>query len=103
MAANPLPRPETEVSTFSVNAATVTSIGPAASHDTIDWNAPSGGGNIAIAVSAVNGVFPLNVNSFTITAGLTHTSTVEPNVPAGDYPFSRNGAAGVGKIIVGQG
>ncbi|MGA2334298.1 MAG: hypothetical protein WBQ19_08035 [Terriglobales bacterium] len=103
MAANPLPSPRTEVATFSVNAATVTSIGPAASHDTIDWNAPSGGGNIAIAVSAVNGVFPLDVNSFTITAGLKHPSTVEPNVPAGDYPFSRNGVAGIGKIIVGQG
>jgi len=103
MAANPLPRPRTEVATFSVNAATVTSIGPAASSDTIDWNAPSGGGTIAISVSAVNGKYPLDVNSFNITGGLTHTSTVEPNVPAGDYPFSRNGVAGVGKIIVGQG
>ncbi len=97
MAANPLPNP-----TFSVNAATVTSVGPAASSDTIDWNAPSGGSSIAIVVSAVNGVYPLDVNSFTIPAGLTHTSTVA-NVPAGDYPFSRNGTAGAGKIIVGRG
>ena len=101
MAANPLPSPRTEVATFSVNAATVTSIGPAASHDTIDWNAPSGGGNIAIAVSAVNGHYPLTVNSFIIAPGGTSTSTVAPNTPPGDYPFARNGKPG-GKIIVGS-
>jgi hypothetical protein len=102
MAANPLPRPRTETATFTVNAATVTSIGPAKSGNTIEWQNGSPN-SISIAVSAVNGRYPLDVNSFAIPAGLSHTSTVEPNVPNNDYPFARNGVVGSGKIIVGQG
>ncbi|HLM81934.1 MAG TPA: hypothetical protein VK302_15110 [Terriglobales bacterium] len=100
MAANPLPRPGKAMATFSVNAATVTSIGPVKPGDTIEWTNKTSS-PIAIAVSAVNGYFPLTVNSFIIAAGETYTSTVAPNVPPGDYPFARNGKAG-GKIIVGS-
>ena len=103
MAENPLPRPRTETSTFTVNAATVTgNIGPAVANNTIDWENLSTS-TVSIAVSAVNGYYPFAVNSFSIPAGLSHTSTVEPGTPDASYPFGRNGTAGIGHIIVGQG
>ena len=101
MAANPLPRPGKAMGTFSVDAATVTNIGPVYPGDTIVWTNNTSRA-ITIVVSAVDGCFPLTVNSFTIPAGGTYTSTVAPNAPAGDYPFARNGNAGAGKIIVGS-
>ena len=103
MAANPSPRPRTETSTFTVNAATVTgNIGPAVANNTINWDNESPS-TVSIAVSAVNGHYPFATNSFSIPPGLSHTSTVEPNTPAVSYPFGRNGTAGIGHIIVGQG
>ena len=103
MAANPSPRPRTETATFKVNAATVTgNIGTAVAGNTIEWDNPSGS-TVSIAVSAVNGHYPFATNSFSIPPGLSHTSTVEPNTPAASYPFGRNGSAGIGHIIVGQG
>ncbi len=100
MAANPLPRPRKAMATIRVNAATVTSIGPVKPGDTIEWQNPTTS-PITIAVSAANGHYPFTVNSFTIAAGETCTTTVAPNTPPGDYPFARNGKAG-GKIIVGS-
>ncbi len=100
MAANPLPRPGKAMATISVNAATVTSIGPVKPGDTIEWTNGTSS-PITIAVSAVNGYSPLTVNSFTIPPGETYPTTVA-NVPPGDYPFARNGKAGAGKIIVGS-
>ena len=103
MAANPSPRPRTETATFTVNAATVTgNIGPAVANNTIDW-VNSSSSSVSIAVSPVNGYYPFAVNSFSIPAGLSHTSTVEPNTPAASYPFGRNGTAGIGHIVVQQG
>ena len=106
MAANPLPRPRTMINTFSANAATATSIGPAQPGDTIDWTNGTSS-NITIAVSALNGYFPLTVNSFTVNGTQappnTYKSTIAANAPNGDYPFSRNGVAGAGHIKVGQG
>jgi len=91
------------MATFSVNAATVTSIGPAQPGDTIEWTNGTSNG-IPIAVSAVNGVFPLDgPNSFTVPAGMTITCTVAPNAPSNTYLFARNGVAGAGHIKVGQG
>ena len=101
MAANPLPRPRTETATFTVDAATVTgNIGPAVANDTIDW-VNNSGSTVSIAVHAVNGYYPFAINTFTIPAGLSHTSTVLANAPAASYPFGRNGVAGVGHIEVG--
>ena len=97
------PSPETETATFTVNAATVTgNIGPAVANNTIDW-VNSSSSSVSIAVSPVNGYYPFAVNSFSIPAGLSHTSTVEPGTPAASYPFGRNGSAGIGHIVVGQG
>ncbi len=53
---------------YSVNAATVTSIGPVKPGDTIEWTNKTSS-PITIAVSAVNGYYPLTVNSFTIAPG----------------------------------
>lgn len=102
MAANPLPRPRTETSTFTVDAATVTgNIGPAVANNTIDWENRSTS-TVSIEVSAVNGYYPFGVNSFSIPAGLSHTSTVLANTPTNNYPYGRNGSAGIGHIVVGQ-
>ena len=104
MAANPSPRPRTETSTFTVDAATVTgNIGPAVANNTIDWDNTSGSSSVSIEVSAVNGHYPFATNSFTILKGLSHTSTVLPGTPTANYPYGRNGTAGIGHIVVQQG
>jgi len=101
MAANPLPRPKTETTTFTVDAATVTgNIGPAVANDTIDWDNESSS-EVTIEVDAVNAHYPFATNKFTIPAGLSHSSPVEPGTPAASYPFGRNGTAGIGHIVVG--
>lgn len=101
MAANPSPRPRTETATFTVEAATVTgNIGTAVANDTIDW-VNNSGSTVSIEVDAVNGHYPFATNSFSIPAGLSHTSTVLANTPAASYPFGRNGTAGIGHIVVG--
>jgi hypothetical protein len=108
MAANPLPRPRTETATFTVDATTVTgnipSTGRAVANNTIDWKLTPTEPETSIQVSAVNGHYPFTgENSFNIPAGLSHTSTVDPNAPATSYPYGRNGGAAVGHIVVGQG
>jgi len=103
MATNPSPRPRAETSTFTVDAATVTgNIGPAVANDTIDWENTSGN-SVSIEVSAVNGYYPFATNTFTIPAGLSYTSTVLASAPAANYPYGRNGSAGIGHIVVQQG
>ena len=106
MAANPLPRPKTETTTFTVDAATVTgnipSTGSAVANDSIDWDNESSS-EVSIEVDAVNAHYPFATNSFKIPAGLSHTSTVLPGTPTANYPYGRNGTAGIGHIVVQQG
>ncbi|HLM81933.1 MAG TPA: hypothetical protein VK302_15105 [Terriglobales bacterium] len=102
MAANPSPRPRAETATFRVDAATVTGdIGTAVAGNTIDWDNESGS-QVSIEVQAVNAKYPFAVNTFNIPAGLSHTSTVLANTPTNNYPYGRNGSAGIGHIVVGQ-
>lgn len=108
MAANPLPRPRTETSTFSVDAATVTgpipSTGYAVANDTVKWSLTSTEPETTIQVSAVAGNFPFTgANSFTVNPGTTVPKTVDPSAPNNSYPYGRNGGAAVGHIIVGSG
>ena len=107
MAANPLPRPRTETATFKVDASTVTgnipSTGYAVANNTIEWDNESGS-QVTIEVHAVSSRYPFATNTFPIPPKPgSHTSTVEPNTPAANYPYGRNGGAAIGHIVVGQG
>jgi hypothetical protein len=100
MAAYPLPDNDPPV--YIANAATATSI-TVAQGQSIDWQnhttAP-----IPINVQAVNGVFPLTKNSFSVPAAHisvgSFINAVLATTPPGEYPFSRGATEGSGKIIV---
>ena len=104
MAANLLPRPQRNVGTPPVkivNVATCTDI-TVVPEQPIEWE-NSTPNDINIVVTA-SGVYPLAQNTFTVkgTNGPVNTKIngVLVNCPVNSYPYSRNGNAGAGKIIV---
>jgi hypothetical protein len=100
MAAYPLPDNDPPV--YIANAATAVSI-PVVPGQSIDWENHTTAA-IPISVQAVNGVYPLTQNSFSVPA--THISVgsfinaVLSTTPPGEYPFTRGATEGGGKIIV---
>ena len=104
MAAYPTPDPET-LPPVVVNAATVADVQVYPGQG-IEWTNATGN-NISISVQAVNGVYPLNQNNFTVPASQGPVSTKSNNVlsttPPNSYPFNRGTALGNGKIVVKAG
>lgn len=104
MAAYPTPDPET-LPTVVVNAATVADVQVYPGQG-IEWTNATNN-NISISVQAMNGVYPLNQNNFTVPASQGPVSAKQNNVlattPAGTYPFNRGAALGNGKIVVKAG
>jgi hypothetical protein len=104
MAANPLPRPQRDADTPPVkivNVATCTDV-DVVPEQPIEWE-NSSPNDIDIVVTA-SGVYPLAENTFKVkgTNGPINTKIngVLLNCPLNSYPFSRNGVAGAGKIVV---
>ncbi|HWZ81933.1 MAG TPA: hypothetical protein VNW47_04885 [Terriglobales bacterium] len=100
MAAYPLPDNNPPV--YIANAATATSI-TVIPGQSIDWENQTSA-PIPINVQAVNGVYPLTQNSFSVPAAHISVGSVINAVlattPLGEYPFTRGATEGGGKIIV---
>lgn len=102
MAAKPLPEPKSTIPVYIANAATAVDI-PVVPGQTIDWQNHTAL-PIHIMVQAVNGIYPLTENDFSVPAKASfpgsRKNTVKTDTPPNDYAFNRGAAEGSGKIIV---